>query len=111
MTGAKLKRSGKDWRRTLLDRSFKCVRCVPVFLTCIRLLFGTATNDLTGGVRRGKGAMVISDTLALSSERDRQGGGGAHNCRRAAYAAAPAGATGSDRRPLMQPPAAVPTTP
>ena len=44
-----------------------------------RLLFGTATNDLTGGARRGKGAMVISDTLALSSKRDRQGGGAAHS--------------------------------
>ena len=66
-------------------------------LTCTRLLFGTATNDLTGGARRGKGAMVISDTLALSSKRDRQGGGAAHNCRRAAYAAAPAGAAGTDR--------------
>ena len=37
-------------------------------LTCnIRLLFRTDTNDLTGGVRRGSGAVVISDTLALSS--------------------------------------------
>ena len=47
--------------------------------SCTRLLFGTATNDLTGGARRGKGAMVISDTLALSSKRDRQGGGAARS--------------------------------
>ena len=31
-------------------------------LTCIRLLFRTDTNDLAGGVRRGKGAMVTSHT-------------------------------------------------
>ena len=44
-------------------------------LTCTRLLFGTATNDLTGGARRGKGAMVISDTLALSSRGTGRVGG------------------------------------
>jgi len=51
----------------------------PLFMlfTCIRLLFRTDTNDLTGGVRRGAGAMVISDSLALSSKRDRQDGGAA----------------------------------
>ena len=32
--------------------------------TCIRLLFRTDTNDLAGGVRRGKGAMVISRTAS-----------------------------------------------
>ena len=31
-------------------------------LTCTRLLFRTDTNDLAGGVRRGKGAMVTSHT-------------------------------------------------
>ena len=44
-------------------------------LTCTRLLFRTATNDLTGGMRRGKGAMVIARTAsgahfrAVSSSR------------------------------------------
>ena len=58
---------------------YACARSEGPSTTCTRLLFGTATNDLTGGARRGKGAMVISDTLALSSKRDRQGGGAAHS--------------------------------
>ena len=29
-----------------------------LLLTCIRLLFRTDTNDLAGGVRRGKGVVV-----------------------------------------------------
>mgnify|MGYP001451441931 CR=1 FL=1 len=37
-------------------------------LTCIRLLFRTDTDDLTGGVRRGKGAMVISHTCFVLKE-------------------------------------------
>ena len=37
-------------------------RAVP---TCIRLLFRTDTDDLTGGVRRGKGAMVKVSKLLL----------------------------------------------
>ena len=41
--------------------------------TCIRLLFGTDTNDLTGGVRRGTGAVVISDTLASKRVERTQG--------------------------------------
>ena len=36
--------------------------------TCIRLLFRTDTNDLTGGVRRGKGAMVISHASFVLKE-------------------------------------------
>ena len=39
----------------------QCV-CSYTTLTCIRLVFRTDTDDLTGGVRRGKGAMVISHT-------------------------------------------------
>ena len=34
------------------------------FTTCIRLLFRTDTNDLTGGMRRGKGAVVTSHTAS-----------------------------------------------
>ena len=41
--------------------SAKCV-CVCSYTTCIRLLFRPDTDDLTGGVRRGKGAMVTSHT-------------------------------------------------
>ena len=47
--------------------------------TCSRLLFRTDTNDLTGGMRCGAGAVVISDTRALSSKRDRQDGGAARS--------------------------------
>ena len=32
-------------------------------LTCIRLLFRTDTDDLTGGVRRGEGALVTSQEV------------------------------------------------
>ena len=38
------------------------VLAVSSILTCIRLLFRTDTDDLTGGARRGKGAMVTSHT-------------------------------------------------
>ena len=31
--------------------------------TCIRLLFRTDTDDLTGGVRRGEGALVTSQEV------------------------------------------------
>ena len=64
--------------------------------TCTRLLFGTATNDLTGGARRGKGAMVISHT-SFVLKRDRLGWGSCplpHNRRRAAFAVC---ASGGDR--------------
>ena len=68
--------------------------------TCVRLLFGTDTNDLTGGVRRGTGAVVISDTLASSSERDQQDGGAAHSPTAAAELPAPSRLLGPTPRPL-----------
>ena len=46
--------------------------------------------------------MVISHTCFVLKEGPAGWGGGAHNCRRAAYAAAPAGAAGADRHLLMQ---------
>ena len=41
-------------------------------LSCIRLLFRTDTNDLAGGVRRGKGAVVISHERERERERARE---------------------------------------
>ena len=35
------------------------------YFTCIRLLFRTDTDDLTGGVRRGEGALVTSHTCCV----------------------------------------------
>ena len=84
--------------------------CVVVWrLPCVCVLFGTATNDLTGGARRGKGAMVISDTLALSSKRDRQGGGAARSPTAAAELPSPrslvptGGSAGSRRERTTHP--------
>ena len=43
-------------------------RSLFLLLTCTRLLFRTDTNDLTGGARRGKGAMVTSHTCFVLRE-------------------------------------------
>ena len=55
------------------------VRAVEARLTDALLVLGsytrTDTNDLAGGARRGKGAMVTSHT-SFVLKRDRQGGGG-----------------------------------
>ena len=63
LTGREV-RDAKRRRPLYLKGSSSCY----TLLTCTRLLFRTDTNDLTGGARRGKGAMVTSLTSFVLRE-------------------------------------------